>query len=270
MKIKASIVSLLLIFVSLATLAQDKGTEQAVDSLDIALGILWNDQFVEYHQNNPQKVDSLFAGMRDGIKIFNSSSIYDLGIFQGILIMMRSNDMLKEGIFIKPERIVNTLNDLALGKSVGMDRAGAEKYLNDFFNPKNGTPDTVSVESQEIFLNEQLNRSGVTKTKSGLLFEVIKDGYGATPKSGDKVIVKYTGRLADGTIFDQTGEETATFDVDHLVPGFSEGLKMMKAGGTYRMFIPASLGYGSQNIQGVIPGNSALDFTVELINVIIE
>ena len=61
-----------------------------------------------------------------------------------------------------------------------------------------------------------------------------------------------------------------TFPIDNLVPGFTEGLKMMKAGGKYRLFIPARLGYGSQNVQGVIPGNSALDFTVELINVIIE
>ena len=270
MKLKSLFVSLLLAVVSFSSMAQNQEEKPVADSLDIALGVLWNDQFAEKHQYDPQKVDSLFAGMREGLRIFNSSSLYDAGVFQGIVMMLRADEMLREGIFIKPERIINTLNDLAQGKSIGMDKAGAEKYIHDFFSPKNNTPDTVSVASQEAFLNEQLKRPGVIKTESGLLFEVLKEGYGASPVSGNKVIVKYTGKLADGTVFDTTGENTATFEVDNLVPGFTEGLKLMKAGGKYRMFIPAHLGYGKENVQGVIPGNSALDFTVELINVIIE
>lgn len=272
MKLKVLFVSLIFSCVSFSLMAQhethDKG--EVKDSLDIALGVLWNDNFVQFHQNNPQIADSLFAGMREGIKIFDSSSIYDLGVFHGIQIMMRANEMLKEGIFINPERIVDVFTDLAHGKSVGMDKAGAEKYIQDFFSPQNNTPDTVSVASQEAFLNEQMKRSSVTKTESGLLFEVLKEGTGASPKSGNEVIIKYTGRLADGTVFDETGEKAVTFKVDNLVPGFIEGLKLMKSGGKYRLFIPSHLGYGSQNVQGVIPGNSALDFTIELINVIIE
>ncbi len=271
MKIKAVIIALIITCVPFSLMAQEESYNQieTSDSLDLALAVLWNDSFTEFHKNNPEKADSLFAGMKEGIKIFNSSSIYDLGVFQGIQIMMKSNEMLRDGAFINPERIIRSLNDLAHGKDVGMNRAEAGKYLSDFFNgAKNETPDTVSIASQEAFLNEQLARKGVTKTKSGLLFEVLKEGTGATPKSGDEVIVKYTGRLSDGTIFDQTGNQTATFNVDQLVPGFTEGLKMMKAGGKYRMFIPSHIGYGSQNIQGVIPGNSVLDFTVELINVI--
>lgn len=270
MKLKTLFVSLLLSVVSFSSMAQDKGVESGTDSLNIALGVLWNEQFAEMHQNDFLKADSLFAGMREGVRLVNSTSIYDAGVFQGVLMMMRANEMLRDGIFIKPDQIINTLSDLAHGKSVGMDKAGAEKYIHDFFSPQNETPDTVSVASQEAFLNEQLKRPGVTKTESGLLFEVIKEGYGASPVSGNNVIIKYTGRLADGTVFDQTGDKSVTFPIDNLVPGFTEGLKMMKAGGKYRLFIPAHLGYGSQNVQGVIPGNSALDFTVELINVIIE
>ena len=270
MKLKTLFVSLLLSVVSFSSMAQDKGVESGTDSLNIALGVLWNEQYAEMYQNDSLKADSLFSGMREGVRLVNSTSIYDAGVFQGVLMMMRANEMLRDGIFIKPDQIINTLSDLAHGKSVGMDKAGAEKYIHDFFSPQNETPDTVSVASQEAFLNEQLKRPGVTKTESGLLFEVIKEGYGASPVSGNKVIVKYTGRLADGTVFDQTGDKSVTFPIDNLVHGFTEGLKMMKAGGKYRLFIPARLGYGSQNVQGVIPGNSALDFTVELINVIIE
>lgn len=270
MKLITLFTSLLLSLVSFSSMAQTQEAQPVADSLNIALGVLWNEQFAEIHQIDSLKSDSLFAGMKEGIRLINSSSIYDAGVFQGVLLKMRANEMLRDGIFIKPEQIVNTLNDIAHGKSVGMDKAGAEKYIHDFFSPQNNTPDSVSVESQEAFLNEQMQRPGVTKTESGLLFEVLKDGYGASPVSGNKVIVKYTGRLADGTVFDQTGDETATFLVDNLVPGFTEGLKMMKVGGKYRLFIPSHLGYGKENIQGVIPGNSALDFTIELINVIIE
>ena len=272
MKIKVLFISLIISCVSFSSMAQYETHNQGEvkDSLDIALGVLWNENFAQYHQQNPQIADSLFAGMKEGVKIFNSSSIYDLGVFQGVQIMMRANEMLKDGIFINPERIIDVLNDLAHNKSVGMDREGAEKYIADFFNPQSNTPDTVSVASQEAFLNEQLKRSSVIKTESGLLFEVLKEGKGASPKSGDEVIIKYTGRLADGTIFDQTGDKSVTFSVDNLVPGFIEGLKMMKAGGKYRIFIPSHLGYGAENIQGVIPGNSALDFTIELINVILN
>ena len=68
-------------------------------------------------------------------------------------------------------------------------------------------------------------------------------------------------------MFDRT-DEPVTFDVDRLVPGFSEGLKMMRPGGKYRIVIPASLGYGERGIPGDIPPNAALDFTIELLQVI--
>ncbi|MDE6557251.1 MAG: FKBP-type peptidyl-prolyl cis-trans isomerase, partial [Duncaniella sp.] len=102
---------------------------------------------------------------------------------------------------------------------------------------------------------------------SGLVFQVITEGEGAMPQSGERVKVNYTGRLSDGTVFDQT-DAPVTFDVDRLVPGFTEGLKMMRPGGTYRLVIPASLGYGDTGAAGVIPPGAALDFTVELVEVV--
>lgn len=268
MKFKSLIILFLLSFVPFSLMAQNDNKNQS-DSLNIALALLWNNNFTYLHQNNPEKADSLFKGMHDAVKKFNSKSLYDQGFVEGYQLLLRSFEMQRDGIFIKPENIISNLHALAHGKSVGMDIKGAQQYIADFFNnSKNEIPDTVSIASQEAFLNEQLKRKNVTKTKSGLLFEVLTDGKGESPKSGEKVVIKYTGRLADGTVFDQTKDEPVTFDVDRLVPGFTEGLKLMKVGGKYRMFIPAHLGYGSQSIQGVIPGNSALDFTVELIEII--
>ena len=92
------------------------------------------------------------------------------------------------------------------------------------------------------------------------------------PRFEKKNVLCENGKIK--SIFSEGVKPLADTYVDiegrYLVPGFTEGLKLMKAGGKYRMFIPAHLGYGKENVQGVIPGNSALDFTVELINVIIE
>ncbi len=100
----------------------------------------------------------------------------------------------------------------------------------------------------------------------GSAFEVVTEGEGNMPQSGDKVTITYAGRLADGTMFDRS-EQPVEFDVDRLVPGFTEGLKMMKPGGVYRIYIPASLGYGAEGIPGAIPGNAALVFDIKLLGV---
>ncbi|MDE5647858.1 MAG: FKBP-type peptidyl-prolyl cis-trans isomerase [Muribaculaceae bacterium] len=75
--------------------------------------------------------------------------------------------------------------------------------------------------------------------------------------------VSYEGRLSDGTVFDTT-ETPIAMTVGTLVPGFNQGLMKMRPGGTYRLVIPAEMGYGREGIPGVIPGNAALDFTVTL------
>ncbi len=110
---------------------------------------------------------------------------------------------------------------------------------------------------------------GAVTTASGLRYKVIKGGEGKSPTDTDVVLVKYTGRLADGKIFDQNPQ--AAFPVTGVVPGFSEGIKLMQRGGQYRLWIPAKLGYGAedqrnpQNGEVAIPANSDLVFDVELL-----
>lgn len=128
--------------------------------------------------------------------------------------------------------------------------------------------DTVSVQSQADFIAGIAKTPGAVTLPGGTVFVVIQEGEGAKPTDTDKVVVAYRGQLADGTVFDSTEEGgTVTFDVNRLVKGFTEGLKEMKPGGTYRIVIPAPQGYGDRGIPGVIPGNAALDFTVTLVSV---
>jgi FKBP-type peptidyl-prolyl cis-trans isomerase FkpA len=109
----------------------------------------------------------------------------------------------------------------------------------------------------------------VVTTSSGLRYKVIRTGEGKSPTDSDVVLVSYKGMLRNGQIFDQNPQ--AGFPVTGVVPGFSEGLKIMQRGGQYRLWIPAELGYGPDDVKNpqtgavAIPGNSELIFEVELL-----
>lgn len=109
----------------------------------------------------------------------------------------------------------------------------------------------------------------VVTTPSGLRYKIIQTGEGKSPTDNDVVLVSYKGMLKDGTVFDQNPQ--AGFPVTGVVPGFSEGLKIMQRGGKYRLWIPAELGYGPEDQRNpqtgevAIPGGSELTFDVELL-----
>lgn len=107
-------------------------------------------------------------------------------------------------------------------------------------------------------------RSCVSKTSSGLGYTVKKAGSGAMPSNTDVVLINYAGFLAaDGTAFDAS--DRMPLPVDGVIPGFTEGLKLMQRGGQYKLCVPAALGYGPA-ATGPIPANSDLVFDVELID----
>lgn len=118
------------------------------------------------------------------------------------------------------------------------------------------------------YLEQNKNTEGVKVTASGLQYLVVKEGTGAQPGPNDVVTVHYTGKLIDGTVFDSSEErgEPATFAVGQVIPGWVEGLQLMKEGAAYRLFIPSNLAYGPHGT-GPIQPNSTLIFDVQLIKV---
>ncbi|MBN1497651.1 MAG: FKBP-type peptidyl-prolyl cis-trans isomerase [Spirochaetes bacterium] len=120
----------------------------------------------------------------------------------------------------------------------------------------------------EEFLEKNKKKQGVQVTKSGIQYRVIKDGAGVPPKASDTVKVHYKGTLIDGTEFDSSYKrnQPAEFPLDQVIPGWTEGLQLMKPGSKYELVIPSALGYGAQGNQS-IPGNSVLIFEVELLEV---
>lgn len=121
----------------------------------------------------------------------------------------------------------------------------------------------------EVFLAENKKKRGVITTSSGLQYEVLKKGAGASPKLEDRVKVHYSGKLIDGTEFDSSYKrsEPVTFPLNGVIQGWGEGLQLMKVGGKSRLFIPSSLAYGEQGAGQQIPPNSVLIFEVELLGI---
>ncbi|MBR5898233.1 MAG: FKBP-type peptidyl-prolyl cis-trans isomerase [Muribaculaceae bacterium] len=128
----------------------------------------------------------------------------------------------------------------------------------------------VNEAAGQAFLAENGKRPEVTTTASGLQYEVLAEGAGESPAASDQVVVHYTGKLIDGTVFDSSVErgEPATFGVTQVIPGWVEALQMMKPGAKWRVFIPSNLAYGPQGAGGVIGPNATLIFDVELLSVV--
>ncbi|WEK42266.1 MAG: FKBP-type peptidyl-prolyl cis-trans isomerase [Candidatus Sphingomonas colombiensis] len=118
------------------------------------------------------------------------------------------------------------------------------------------------------FLARNARQKGVVTTASGLQYQVLTPGTGAKPTDTDVVLVNYEGKLLNGTTFDKSQQPTP-FPVTGVVPGFSEGLKLMPKGSKYRFWIKPSLGYGDK-ATGPIPANSVLVFDVDLIDFLPE
>jgi FKBP-type peptidyl-prolyl cis-trans isomerase FkpA len=121
----------------------------------------------------------------------------------------------------------------------------------------------------EAFLAKNKERKEVKTTASGLQYEVLTEGTGPSPKPTDTVTVNYKGTLMDGTVFDSSysRNQPATFVLNQVIPGWTEGVQLMKVGSKYKLYIPAALGYGDRGAGGVIGPNAPLIFEVELLSI---
>ena len=124
-------------------------------------------------------------------------------------------------------------------------------------------------EEGEKFLAENAKKEGVKTTASGLQYQVLKEGEGTAPKASDTVTVHYKGTLLNGETFDSSYDrgQPVSFPLQNVIPGWTEGLQLMKPGAKYKFFIPSNLAYGERGAGMKIGPNSTLIFEVELISV---
>ena len=130
----------------------------------------------------------------------------------------------------------------------------------------------LNTQAGTAFLADNAKKSGVITTKSGLQYQVLKEGNGQKPKATSRVKVNYEGRLLDGTVFDSSiaRNHPVEFQLSQVIAGWTEGLQTMKEGGKTRFFIPANLAYGEVGAGDTIGPNSTLIFDIELLQVILK
>ncbi|MFP6808490.1 MAG: FKBP-type peptidyl-prolyl cis-trans isomerase [Pseudomonadales bacterium] len=132
----------------------------------------------------------------------------------------------------------------------------------------NGMTTDKPIDEGQAFLATNANKGGVTVTESGLQYEVITSGEGASPGPTDSVLTHYHGTFLDGKVFDSSVDrgEPISFPVNRVIAGWTEALQLMQEGDKWRLYVPPALGYGERG-SGSIPGNTVLVFEVELIEV---
>ncbi len=217
----------------------------------------------------PGPIQATEAGQADTLKTFEEKLSYSLGSDVGTYLKGIGEDL-------SYELLEQGLNDAFHGLPAKLTPEQMEAIQSEFSQKMQAKQIALLQEMQEKnkkagdeYLAKNKEKKGVIVTESGLQYEVVKEGTGATPAAEDTVTVHYRGTTIDGVVFDDSYQrnEPAVFGVDQVIPGWSETLLLMKEGATYRVVIPPSLAYGEQGVSPMIEPNSVLLFDVELISV---
>ena len=169
------------------------------------------------------------------------------------------------------------ISDIMLGREPQLSHEESHRILDSFFseleerqNAEAANKGKAARVEGEKFLAENAKRSGVVTTPSGLQYEVLNEGTGRQPKASDTVRCHYEGTLIDGTVFDSSyrRNQPAEFGLRQVIPGWTEGVQLMKEGAKYKFYIPYNLAYGEHGAGASIPPYSALVFIVELIKIV--
>lgn len=168
------------------------------------------------------------------------------------------------------------IKDVIAGCDLKITDQEAQKLVQDFFAEQEAKQQAAAEEAGKVakaegkkFLEENGKKDGVITLPSGLQYQVLREGNGNKPNATDQVECHYEGTLIDGTKFDSSYDrgQTATFPLNQVIAGWTEGLQLMQEGAKYRFFIPYQLGYGSRGAGQSIPPYATLIFDVELIAV---
>ena len=168
------------------------------------------------------------------------------------------------------------IKDVISGAGLKVDNAEAQTLVQNFFQEQEAKQQAAAAEAGkaakaagEAFLAENAKKDGVVTLPSGLQYQVLKEGNGKKPSATDQIVCHYEGTLIDGTVFDSSYKrnEPATFGLNQVIAGWTEGVQLMSEGAKYRFFIPYNLAYGERGAGAQIPPFAAVVFDVELIQV---
>lgn len=195
---------------------------------------------------------------------------YCLGVVYGQNIYSLSGNKIDYDDFVKGMKVSMNQEEPEIPKEE------LQRILKEHHDKLNEERQRIIKENNEIalregrkYLKKHIREDGVQTTKSGLQYKVLVEGDGPQPGPHSRVKCHYRGWFVDGTEFDSSYKRgvPATFGLDQVIRGWAEGLQLMKTGSKYEFTIPAELGYGEVGMPGHIPGNSVLNFIVELLDV---
>lgn len=233
-------------------------------------------------QEQGEKVDSaaFFKGFEEGFNSDSTKLWYYVGQMQGVQAAMRFKDdsVLKKNIFMEGFKQALKLDSAGRAKQADSLMAIAQAY---YMKQQQAQQEKAEAEMQkqmaeeykenkqkgEAFLANFKKEAGVKTTASGLAYQILKEGTGATPKATDMVKVNYKGTLVDGTVFDES-KTPAEFRVDGVIKGWTEVLQLMKVGEKIKVVIPQDLAYGARHAGEKIEPLSTLVFEIELLDIV--
>jgi FKBP-type peptidyl-prolyl cis-trans isomerase FklB len=188
---------------------------------------------------------------------------YSLGILMGQ--NLKNQDFSEADVDGIARGIKHVLKDEAL--EIEMDEAN--QIVARYVKQRREAKFAEVIAEGEAFLKANAKRPEVKTTESGLQYEILKEGKGASPTEQDRVRVHYHGTLLDGSVFDSSVErgEPATFGVTQVIPGWTEALKLMQVGDKWKIYLPYSLAYGSRGAGSKIGPYNTLIFEVELLGI---
>lgn len=192
-----------------------------------------------------------------------------------ILGFKMGENLKQQSLPVKPELIFRGLEEGMGGGKPPMPDSTMQSVMQAFqvrmMGIQHQKDSVAAIENRESggqFLAENKGKDGVKSTPSGLQYKVLKEGTGPRPKATSTVTVHYKGTLLDGKQFDSSYDhgQPATFALNRVIPGWTEGVQLMNAGSKYQFWIPSDLGYGPGGSPPAIPPNATLVFEVELLS----
>ena len=235
---------------------------------------------------NAPKLDEFLKGLKEAVNAGEKKASYIQGLSIGNQISQQMLPQFNSIIFaadttqkINTDQLIAGLVGTLKNGQLAMSKEDAGSYVQNkmesaqsqsqLMNEENLKGDySDAIEEGENFLAENAEREEVVALPSGLQYEVIKKGSGATPTENDQVKVHYHGTLLDGTVFDSSIDrnEPAVFGVTQVIPGWTEALMLMPVGSKWKVYVPYSLAYGAED-RGAIKPFSTLIFDVELLSI---
>ncbi|GBU08406.1 FKBP-type peptidyl-prolyl cis-trans isomerase [Bacteroidales bacterium] len=162
------------------------------------------------------------------------------------------------------------LEDVVNDRTPQLSFDEAKVIINEYFMGLQKEQGELNIKAGEEFLKINKEREGVVCLESGLQYQIINEGSGSKPTADDQVECHYEGALINGKIFDSSIQrgEPAIFGITQVIAGWTEALQLMSEGSKWRLFIPSSLAYGTQQAGELIEPNSCLVFEVELLKIV--